>query len=164
MIGDVFTSATTADEDSTPAASEADRASPRQCEDPSELSKDIIFGLLSVKRRRRVLNYLTDTNGHTTLSDLAEYIAAQEHDTEIRLLDSQQRKRVYVALYQCHLPKLDDADVIEFDRSRGTIERRPTADQLYPYLALDPPATTENDAAQSDERTALRETLTEYLP
>lgn len=135
---------------------------------PSEpqpaLSKDVIFSLLSVERRRRVLMYLADNGSETTLSDLAEHIAAEENDTEISHLSSQQRKRVYVGLYQCHLPKLADADVIEYDRSRGTVERRPNAALLYPHLVIDRPATTEADSERSGTDTTLREKLTPYLP
>lgn len=128
------------------------------------LPKDVIFGLLSVERRRRVIAYLDDNEGETTVGELAEEIAAIENNTEVRLLSSQQRKRVYVGLYQCHLPKLDDADVIEFDNARGTVTRRPNAAQLVPYLAIDPMATISDDAAESGENIVLREKLLEHTP
>jgi hypothetical protein len=122
----------------------------------TELPLDVIFGLLSSQRRRRVLSYLTEDGDNTTLSDLAEHIAAEENDTGIRFLNSQQRKRVYVALYQCHLPKMDDADVIEFNQSRGTVERRPNADQLYAYLAAGPTYSGKDDRSQSEETPDIR--------
>jgi len=37
-------------------------------------------------------------------------VAAAEMDTARHDLSSQQRKRVYVVLYQTHVPKLDEAD------------------------------------------------------
>lgn len=127
------------------------------------LPKDVVFGLLSAKRRRRVLQFMAENGDETTLSDLADHIAALENDTEIRLLDSQQRKRVYVALYQCHLPKMDDADVIDFNHSRGTVERRAEADQLYAYLEIDQMAAygddTRTESADADEASGVRETL-----
>jgi hypothetical protein len=103
-----------------------------------QLSLDVIFELLRVSRRREVLWYLQDNEGTARLDELAEYIAAKENDIEIHELTSSQRKRVYIGLYQCHLPKMDDSDVIDYDQARGTIELRQTAQQLYPYLALDP--------------------------
>lgn len=133
-------------------------------ETPSGLHKDVIFSLLSVERRRRVLTYLAGNGGKTTLSDLAEHIAAVENNTEICLLSSQQRKRVYINLYQGHLPKLADADVIDYDQSRGTVKRRPNADLLYPHLAIEPEAMTVDGSAQAGENTTLREKLTTYLP
>jgi hypothetical protein len=101
------------------------------------LPKDVVFGLLSAKRRRDVLTYLDESEGESTLGDLAEHIAAMENGIEPRQLSSKQRKRVYVALYQAHLPKMDDADVIDYDQARGSIELRPEAEQLLGYLDLD---------------------------
>jgi hypothetical protein len=107
-------------------------------EGEGQLPKDVIFGLLSAERRRRVLEYMAEHGEQTTLSDLADHIAALENDTEIRLLNSQQRKRVYVALYQCHLPRMDDADILNFENARGTVELRPNAAQLYHYFDVNP--------------------------
>lgn len=100
-----------------------------------ELSLDEIFELLKNRRRRDVIAYLRDgSDGRATLSDLAEYIAAKENEIEIRELSSDQRKRVYIGLYQCHLPKMDEMGVIDFENNRGTIELNPAVEQLEPYL------------------------------
>lgn len=101
---------------------------------PVQLSKDTTFEILKNQRRRDTLAYLRRNGGHTELSDLAEFIAAKENDIEVRALSSDQRKRVYIGLYQCHLPKMADAGVIEFEKNRGNIELLPTAEQLFPYL------------------------------
>lgn len=159
MSREESTSVANADEDSGTTASDTDHESENSTQSP--LPKDLIFSLLSVERRRRVITYLDTNEGETTVGELAEEIAALENDTEIRLLSSQQRKRVYVGLYQCHLPKLDDADVIEFNQSRGTVTRRANADQLAPYLALDPMVAAEAGSDQADEQATLRERLVE---
>lgn len=104
----------------------------------SDLPRDVVFGLLSTERRRRLLRYLDEEGSQTTLGEVAEHVAAAENDVDVAHLSSDQRKRVYVGLYQCHLPKLDDAGVIEYDRERGTIELLGRADQLFPHLYLDP--------------------------
>jgi DNA-binding transcriptional ArsR family regulator len=103
-------------------------------EDGYELPLDQIFELLKNTRRRRVLKFLRENGGETTLSEVAEHIAALENDTTVKAINSAQRKRVYVGLYQCHLPKMDDADVVIFDKNRGTIELGPNVEQLEPYL------------------------------
>jgi hypothetical protein len=100
----------------------------------SSLPLDQVFEILKNKRRRETLHYLRDNDGQATLSDLAEHIAAIENDTTVKLITSSQRKRVYVGLYQCHLPKMDDMDVIDFDQNRGTIAAGENMDQLEPYL------------------------------
>lgn len=98
-----------------------------------EVPIDIIFDILKNQRRRHVFRYLKE---HTTatLSDLAEHVAALENNKEIQNLTSGERKRVYVGLYQCHLPRMDAADIIDFDSDRGQIELNEAAYQLDDYL------------------------------
>ncbi|WP_449267235.1 DUF7344 domain-containing protein [Halalkalicoccus paucihalophilus] len=98
------------------------------------LSKDDTFHILQNERRRRVLQYLSDTEGPVDMRDIAEQVAAWEHDTTVQQLTSDQRQRVYIALYQSHLPKLADFDLITYNRSRGVVERTPLADQVASYL------------------------------
>lgn len=119
-------------EASEPTATEAEQVT----EDggPADLGLDTVFDALTNARRRLVLRYLNEQNGQVTLSDLAEHVAAIENDTTPEALDSQQRKRVYVGLYQSHLPKLDSMGVLTFDQQRGRIERTPAASQLDQYL------------------------------
>lgn len=88
----------------------------------SHLEMDQVFGILKNKRRRYVLKYLSMVGGETTLSDLAEQIAAWECEKDIAQITSQERKRVYVGLYQCHLPKMADVAAIEYNKQRGNIE------------------------------------------
>ena len=101
------------------------------------LSKDVIFELLKNRRRREVLQYLLAQDGTVTLGELAEQIAAWENDTDVNGLNSDQRKRVYVALYQTHLPKMDEAGIIDYDQDRGLIELADNADLLMMYLDRD---------------------------
>jgi hypothetical protein len=112
------------------------------------ISKDTQFGMLKNRRRRDILRYLRKNDDESTLSDLAEFIAAKENGVERRLLSSDERKRVYIGLYQCHLPKMDDARVIDFDKRSGGVSLRPEADQLFEYI--DGPDEDESDEAGDD--------------
>lgn len=106
-------------------------------EQPAELPVDRVFELLKNQRRREVLRYLESVEEETvSLSDLAEHIAAIENDTTVQAISSSERKRVYVGLYQCHLPKMDDMNVVEFDQNRGTISIGPNAEQLEEFLDI----------------------------
>ncbi|WP_255171674.1 DUF7344 domain-containing protein [Natrononativus amylolyticus] len=105
--------------------------------DSERLSKDVIFELLKNRRRREVLQYLLEAEETVTLGELAEQIAAWENDTDVNALNSDQRKRVYVALYQTHLPKMDDAGIVEYDQDRGLITLADNADLLMMYLDTD---------------------------
>jgi hypothetical protein len=101
---------------------------------PESLSLDTIFEILKNQRRRYVLQYLREAEGGVQLNELADQVAAWENDKPVGLVSSNERKRVYVGLYQCHLTKMDDSGVIDFDQYRGSIEVRPQIQQLYEYI------------------------------
>lgn len=86
---------------------------------------DDLFETLSNSRRRQVIQRLA-IRGGSSLSDIAEEIACFENGVETpNQLNSKQRKRVYIGLYQCHCGKLRDAGVIEWDDRSGDIEPGP---------------------------------------
>lgn len=99
-----------------------------------ELSDDDVFEVLYNRRRRDVLSYLCENDGRATQGELAEYIAAKENDTVVQRLSSYERKRVYVGLYQNHLPMMDDVGVIDYNKNRGTVRLTESATPLEPYL------------------------------
>ncbi|WP_336133566.1 DUF7344 domain-containing protein [Natronomonas amylolytica] len=120
--------------DTEPAPEETSEADEQP---PEALPLDQAFGILKNQRRRNVLEYLYEADGAVSLSEVAEQIAAWENDKEVRQITSSERKRVYVGLYQCHLPKMDDVDVIAFNKPRGIIELGKNAEGLYKYLDVD---------------------------
>lgn len=80
-----------------------------------------------------MLRYLARSET-TTQGELAEHIAAVENDVDRSEVTSTQRKRVYISLYQSHLPKLEEAGAIDFDENRGTVERVPGTADYWEYL------------------------------
>lgn len=119
-------------------------------EEQTELSLDVIFEMLRNRRRQLVLEYLREHDETITIGELAEHIAAIENDTTVRQLNAQQRKRVYIGLYQCHLPKMDDVDVIEFNQSRGRISPGKHIEPLYEYLDVANGETDGTDDADAE--------------
>ncbi|VTT88147.1 hypothetical protein DM2_1481 [Halorubrum sp. DM2] len=98
---------------------------------------DQLFEILKNQRRRRVLQYLIENDGEVTLDHLAEEIAARETGKDIKQITSQERKRVYVGLYQCHLPKMDDYGAISYNKPRGRIEMGEHTSLFDRYLAVE---------------------------
>jgi Flp pilus assembly protein TadB len=96
-----------------------------------------VFNLLRNPRRRTALQYLLERERKATRSELAEHIAAIENDVTAAELNSAQRKRVYVSLYQNHLPKMDEYGVIRYDAREGTAELTSEARVLAHYLDAD---------------------------
>lgn len=133
--------------DETSANDEAQGGSD-ETDSPAEepgFSKDDIFHLLQNERRRLVLRYLRGTEGPVRMRDVAEQVAAWEHDTTVEELTSTERQRVYIPLYQSHLSKLDEVGVIDYQQNRGIVERKPLADQFERYLELDSTDETTDD-------------------
>ena len=99
----------------------------------ADLTPDDVHSLLSATRRRYVIQYVAHDLNHgdtVELGDLAEYVAALEHNTVPADITSDERKTVYIALYQIHLPKLADAGIIEWNRRDGEIGRGHSVDGL----------------------------------
>lgn len=103
------------------------------------LSREVAFDVLSSQRRRHVLHYLLqDDAGEAQLRDLTTRIAAWENDTTPEEVTSKQRMRVYTALRQSHLPKMDREGVVVFDPVSGSVELTEDASQLEVYLDVVP--------------------------
>lgn len=93
------------------------------------------FTVLSNQRRRYALHYLLQREGATVeVRDLAEQIAAWEHDIDVESVNYDERRNVYTALKQSHLPKLSSAAFIEYDKSRGTVTATGASSDLDIYL------------------------------
>ena len=122
------------------------------------VAKDDAFHILQTKRRRAVIRYILahDDRDRFRMRDMVEEIAAWEHDTTVAGLTSQQRQRVYIALYQNHLPKLDEHDIIEYNRARGFVRPLPPIALFAPYvekgLDVGVDLTHDPEAAQDSSR------------
>ncbi|WP_327054193.1 DUF7344 domain-containing protein [Halomicrococcus gelatinilyticus] len=110
-----------------------------------ELSQDDVFHLLQTPRRRYVLRYLKEHEGPAEMREIAEQVAAWENDTTVAALTSDERQRVYIPLYQSHLPKLDEEGVVEYDQSRGIVERTELANRFDRYLEVSEEPDEEDD-------------------
>lgn len=102
------------------------------------VSQDVAFEMLSCKRRRDVLHYLRQHGGAAELRPLSRQIAAWENDKPVEAVSYKERARVYTALRQGHLPKMDSCDVIEYDADRGTVALTERGTDLDVYLDVVP--------------------------
>ena len=114
----------------------ATETGPRELSTP-RLSKSQVFDAAKNLRRRYALYYLKCEDEPVELGELAEQIAAWENDTTVEGVTAEQRKSVYSALYQTHLPKLEDAGVVRYDRGANVVRFTEDAADLDLYLASD---------------------------
>lgn len=98
------------------------------------LTQDELFHLLQNERRRLVLRHLAETDGPVELRGMSNQVTAWECGTTVQQITSDQRQRVYISLYQNHLPKLADSGLITYNQSHGIVERTSLADQATRYL------------------------------
>lgn len=102
--------------------------------DTEQLSQDLVFDILSSSRRRFVIYYLRQVDEPVDLTELAEEVAAWENECSVEELTTQQRKRVYVSLYQTHVPKLESVNLVDYDRDSGDVSLTSRAYQIDNYL------------------------------
>jgi hypothetical protein len=100
-------------------------------------SQDVVFDILSNRRRRYILSSLYQRDDPITLMDFANEIAAWENGVPPDEVTSDQQKRVYVSVYQTHVPKLQDAGVITYESDSGLIELTERAEDLVQYLPVE---------------------------
>lgn len=97
------------------------------------LSAETVFYLLSSRRRRDVLRYLFRERS-VPFDDLVDQIVSQELDRRVEEVDPDHRSAVYASLYQTHVPKLADADVVVYDPERRQVTLTDRGRQLRWYL------------------------------
>ena len=104
-----------------------------------EITRDQIFDVLSNHRRICVIRYLQETDEEVVdLRDVVDYVAKSENGGGTGKVEYQDRKSVYTALRQTHLPKLHELGIIEFDKSRGVMELTDQASHVRMYLEYVP--------------------------
>jgi len=99
-------------------------------------SVDELYGVFANRRRRYALHYLQQVNGRTDLGKTAEQIAAWEHEKARQEVTSNERKYVYSALQQRHLPKMHDIGLVEFNKRDSTVEPTAVLDEIDIYAEV----------------------------
>ncbi|WP_320443122.1 DUF7344 domain-containing protein [Halosolutus halophilus] len=107
--------------------------------------------LLADRYRRAVLRALDESGQPVSLNDLADRVALDERsqdrgpiaDWGDALLGT--RRRVHISLRHVHVPKLADAEVVDFDPDANTVAlREPGADLLTRLDSIDEERTDGN--------------------
>ncbi|WP_435095939.1 DUF7344 domain-containing protein [Halorubrum sp. N11] len=104
-------------------------------EPATEVSEDDLFNVLANQRRRFAVHLLKrEEKDRLEIGDMAEQIAAWENGIDTAEITGNDRKRVYTALQQSHLPKMDEAGVVEFNKDRGIVEPTPALADVDLYM------------------------------
>lgn len=93
----------------------------RMMVDGGQLTTDALFQILGNSRRRFIIRQLYRADHELGLKELAAQIAAVEEGTSPEKITNEERQRVYVSLYQTHLPTLTDSGLVEYDNDQNTM-------------------------------------------
>lgn len=107
-------------------------------DESDDITQDVAFKMLSSRRRRHVIHYLLQREEDVSLHELSKRLAAWENDVPYDEVTYEQRMRVYTALRQSHLPKMDDEGLVEFDPDAGDTRLTEEATKLEVYLDIVP--------------------------
>lgn len=89
--------------------------------DGGQLTTDALFQILGNSRRRFIIRQLYRTDRELGLKELAAQIAAVEEGVSPEEITNEERQRVYVSLYQTHLPTLTDSGLVDYDDDQHTM-------------------------------------------
>ncbi|SMO85008.1 DUF7344 domain-containing protein [Halorubrum cibi] len=99
-----------------------------------DISDDELFDVLANQRRRFAVHLLKREEETMKIGEMAEQIAAWENGVETVEITGNERKRVYTALQQSHLPKMDRAGVVDFNKNRGVVEPTDALQNIDLYM------------------------------
>lgn len=105
---------------------------------------------LTNQRRRHVIRLLAG-NAPRSLRNLTSHIAGFESGESVDNVSGAERKRVYVGLYQTHLPALDAVHIIDWSESEATATRGPEFDRAVAILDAAEDAYAGDDVEPDDE-------------
>jgi DNA-binding transcriptional ArsR family regulator len=94
-------------------------------------TRDELFSVLRNQRRRFVIHHLERVPGPVDVGDLATQVAAWENRVSREAVTAKQRRRVYNALQQTHVPKLEQAGIITVDRREVSLTDLAEESDLY---------------------------------
>lgn len=84
---------------------------------------DEVFRALADRTRRLALYYLRG-RGEVDVGTLADVVTGWSNAAGRGMATREDRDRVHTALHARHLPRLDDAGLVDYDDAAGTIEVR----------------------------------------
>jgi len=97
---------------------------------------DALYHVLSASRRRFVLRLLGDHSTPMALADVADELAAWERDADLTEVPAADVKSVYMSLYHVHVPKMEDAGVVEYGQQRDAVALAENAESLLDEYEL----------------------------
>ena len=97
--------------------------------------QDVLLDVLSHRRRRLVLRHLCRTGGVASLTELASVVGDREAEERAGTPARTAIRSAYLSLYHAHIPRLADANLIEYDERSGDVIARDLSEDRRTFLA-----------------------------
>lgn len=91
---------------------------------------DTVFELLADRHRRAAIDCLCERDGSLSVTELATQIQHRERDSAMEQAELQ------TALRHCHVPKLREANVVEYEPETERIRACSALARFDPFLEL----------------------------
>ncbi|MFD1565562.1 hypothetical protein ACFR99_18685 [Haloarchaeobius amylolyticus] len=87
------------------------------------ISPDTVLSAVANEHRRAILEALDNASGKTLEYDvLVDRVADRVRDEDVKRESDEHRQRVRIALHHTHLPKLDEARIIDYEAETGDVQ------------------------------------------
>lgn len=87
---------------------------------PARMADDRLYRALAATPRRRILSYLVE-HEDSTVDELASMLVGWDTTERGGMADGNDYQRMTTELCHTHLPMLVDAELVTYDRERGTV-------------------------------------------
>lgn len=94
------------------------------------IDDDDIYDVFASQRRRFVIGCLCEHETALALADIADELASWEHNSHLTDVPAKDVKRVYLELYHCHIPKLEDAGIVDYRQDTDTVALTAIAEDI----------------------------------
>ena len=88
------------------------------------------FALLGDRRRRLVVRVLREHGASLSVTEIAHLVTSYEREDHSAI----DAADVHTSLHHTHLPRLEAADVISYDRDERMVELRPNFDSIIRFV------------------------------
>ncbi|MFC6826274.1 DUF7344 domain-containing protein [Halopelagius fulvigenes] len=96
---------------------------------------DTILDLCEDKHRRIVLAVLAEQQRSLTMDDLTKMVVKHDHQTPLTEISGEIVTRIKIGLRHAHIPKLEEAGLVDYDSDRQLVEPTAEFDRVEPHLS-----------------------------
>jgi hypothetical protein len=91
----------------------------------SPLTQGQLFDTLCNRRRLEIIRYLRTNGGRSQIGPVVDRVAARENGKSPDDLKRAERRRVYISIYQTHLPILEQRGIVSWNRDENVVRLLP---------------------------------------